>query len=154
MKLNKNDLAAAREYAFLLLKYRMRSEHELRLRMRRKKFDERLIDETAEFLKEKKFIDDDSFAKAWVFSRKNQGFGLSRIAQELKLKGVPEEIVKNRISEGKGDYPEKQIVGELASRRLSKSKGVDPKTAKRRVYAYLLRRGFSPDVVIEVLNSR
>ena len=138
----------------MLLKYRMRSENELRLRMRRKKFDERLISETIEFLKEKEFIDDSSFAKAWVSSRKNQGFGLRRITQELRLKGVPEEIIKSRISESKDDYPEKQIVSELASRKLSKSKGIDPKAAKRRVYAYLLRRGFSPDVVIEVLNSR
>ena len=55
---------AAKEYAFLLLKFRLRSEKELAQRLRQKKFSETIIQDTLTFLKDKQFIDDQIFALA------------------------------------------------------------------------------------------
>ncbi|MDD5166937.1 MAG: RecX family transcriptional regulator, partial [Candidatus Omnitrophica bacterium] len=62
-------LQKARAYAFLLLKYRLRSEKELGERLEGKKFDEATVKETLAFLKENDFIDDKVFARAWIDSR-------------------------------------------------------------------------------------
>ncbi|MFA5096766.1 MAG: regulatory protein RecX, partial [Candidatus Omnitrophota bacterium] len=72
----------AREYAFLLLKFRLRSENELVQRLRRKKIPAETIKEVISFLEEKKFIDDNVFARAWLSSRLKRPFGLRRIRQE------------------------------------------------------------------------
>jgi len=143
----------ALEYAFLLLKYRLRSENEIRLRLKKKKFSDQVIEEVAAFLKEKKFIDDSVFAKAWIESHVKRPLGLRRIEQELKLKGVGKDIISAEVNRIKKDYTEADAVKEVVEARLKRLRGLEPKLAKRRIYAYLLRRGFSPDVVYDVIGQ-
>ena len=143
----------ARDYAFLLLKFRLRSEKELYERLRKKKFDEAVIKEVLVFLKERNFLDDNLFAKTWVESRLKKPFGLRRLTQELKLKGIDKEIIDNRIEETRKGYSEADIVERLAKARLKKLKNIDPRKAKMRVYGYLLRRGFSPEIVSDAINQ-
>lgn len=152
MKSNQETLQKARDYAFLLLKFRLRSEREIYARLKKKKFDEEIIKQTVSFLKNKGFIDDSVFAKAWIESRLKKPLGLRRIRQELNLKGVDKEIIDSQISEVKKDYPEEELVKKIAQERLKKLKGIEPRSAKRRVYTYLLRRGFSPETIINALN--
>jgi len=153
VKSKKDSLEAAREYAFLLLKFRLRSVKELEARLKKKKFSPETIKETVSFLKEKRFIDDCLFAKGWIQSRIRRPLGLRRIRQELNLKGIDKEIIEREISELKDNYSEEEIVKELAQERLNKLKGIEPRAAQRRVYAYLMRRGFSLEIVIDAVSS-
>jgi regulatory protein len=146
-------LQKAKDYAFLLLKFRLRSENELRQRLKKKKFDADIIELTLFFLKDKGFIDDNYFAKTWIESRIKKPLGIRRLKAELSIKGINKAIIDTQIDEIKKSYSEEDIVGGIAKDRLNKLKGIDPQKAKKRVYAYLLRRGFSPEVVIDVLNQ-
>lgn len=146
-------LQKAKNYAFLLLKFRLRSENELRQRFEKKKFNTQIIERTLSFLKDKGFIDDKYFAKIWTESRVKRPLGIRRLKQELIIKGIDKAIIDSQINEIKKDYPEEEIVASIAKDRLNKLKGYDPQKARRRVYAYLLRRGFSPEVVINVLTQ-
>lgn len=153
MRNNEEALQKARDYAFLLLKFRLRSEKEIYQRLKRKRFDEEVIKQTLSFLNDRGFIDDNLFAKAWIESRIKKPLGLRRIRQELNLKGIDKEIIDSEIREIKKNYSEPDLVKEIAKVRLAKLKGIEPHSARRRVYAYLLRRGFSPEIVIEALSS-
>jgi len=146
-------LQKAKDYAFLLLKFRLRSENELRQRLKKKKFDADIIELTLFFLKDKGFIDDNYFAKTWIESRIKKPLGIRRLKAELSIKGINKAIIDTQIDEIKKSYSEEDIVGGIAKDRLNKLKGIDPQKAKKRVYAYLLRRGFSPEVVIDALNQ-
>ncbi len=148
-----NSAEEARAYAFLLLKFRLRSESELRTRLRQKNFAEALIQETLNFLREKEFINDQLFAKGWVASRIKRPVGLRRIKQELLYKGLSGEIIQQALSQVEGSYNESQIVNQLAKQRFSKIKGVQPLKAKARVYGFLLRRGFSSEAVTEAIRA-
>lgn len=137
----------------MLLKFRLRSEKEIYQRLKNKRFEEEIIKQTLFFLKDKGFIDDSLFAKTWIEFRIKKPLALRRIRQELILKGIAREIIDSQISEIiNKDYSERDLVNEIAKARLSKLKGVEPGTAKRRVYAYLLRRGFSPEIIIDALS--
>ena len=142
----------ARDYAFFLLKFRLRSENELVQRLELKKIPEETINEVISFLKEKRFIDDNVFARAWLNSRLKRPFGLRRIKQELRQKGIDKEIIEQETAKVK-DYSEVAIVLDLAKGRLNRLKEIDQVSTKRRVYAYLVRRGFSPEIVIDTLNQ-
>jgi regulatory protein len=142
-----------KEYAFLLLKYRLRSEKELYLRLKRKKFPEGQIDRILGFLKEKKFLDDEVFTRAWIRSRVGGSFGFNRISRELKLKGVSKDILERELGEAKKNYPEEKVIEGLARAKLGKFKGIDPLKARNRTYAYLIRRGFTSEKVINILNQ-
>lgn len=153
MRENKELLEKAKNYAFLLLKFRLRSEKEIRLRLKKKKFDQGVIEETVSFLKDKDFINDNYFAKAWIESRLKRPLGLRRIKQELSLKGINKEIIDSQIEEIRRNYSEEDIVTEIAKTRFNRLKNIEPEKAKRRLYAYLLRRGFSADVIIDALHQ-
>ena len=142
-----------KEYAFLLLKYRPRSEQELYQRLKRKKFPEEEIKKAISFLKERKFIDDEAFTLAWINSRLGRSFGLRRIRQELKLKGIDKEVLEERIAEAKKGYREARVIEGLARDKLNRVKNIEPVKARNRIYAYLVRRGFSPEAVIDTLNK-
>lgn len=146
-------LQTARNYSFLLLKFRPRSEKEIYARLKKKKFNPEIIEKTLSFLKERGFVDDKYFAKAWIESRIKKPLGLRRLREELRIKGIAWQIIDNQINEIKKDYPEEIIVANLAQERLNKIKGIDSQKAKRRIFSYLVRRGFSPDVVMDVIDQ-
>ena len=136
-----------------MLKFRPRSERELYARLKKKKFDESVIKDTLSFLKEKSFLDDNYFARAWIDSRLKKPFGLRRIAQELRQKGIDKEIILAQIETSRKGYHEEEVVLGLAQERWGKLKGLEPKKSKQRIFGYLLRRGFSPEVIIETVNQ-
>ena len=94
----------AREYCFLLLKFRLRSEKELALKLKKKKFSPQTIKDTVEFLKLKRFIGDEEFARMWIASRIKKKLGLRRMRQELVLKGIGKEIIDREIEEAEQSY--------------------------------------------------
>jgi regulatory protein len=145
-------LQKARNYAFLLLKFRLRSEKELAERLKRKKFEPRVISETLAFLKEKRFLDDRLFAKTWIEWRIAKPLGVIRLRQELRAKGIDKEIIDETLEEVKKNYSEESVVSGLAKERFKKLKGVERNKAKQRILGYLLRRGFSTDLVIEAIR--
>jgi len=143
----------ARAYAFLLLKFRLRSEAELIVRLKQKGFSDNLAQDTVDFLKDKEFIDDRLFARSWVASRLKRPFGIRRIKQELLGKGLDKQIIEDSLEQAKKGYSETQTVSQLARQRFARLAGIDPQKAKARVYGYLLRRGFSPDIVSETIKQ-
>ena len=149
---NKSEPERAREYSFLLLKYRLRSVNELKGRLKAKGFSAEVVRDTADFLKERRFLDDRQFCRAWISSRLKRPWGFRRIRQELRFKGVDKEIVEEQARELSKGYAEAEIIKEIAEKRLNNLKGLEPVKARERVYSYLIRRGFTPETVIDTVN--
>ncbi|MDD5246132.1 MAG: regulatory protein RecX [Candidatus Omnitrophica bacterium] len=143
----------ARSYAFLLLKFRLRSEKEMRDYLAKKKLAVDVIDETVAFLKAKGFINDEFFARAWIGSRLKKPLGLRKLRQELAAKGIDRQLIQGCLGEITKNYCESDIVRKIAAEKFAKLKGVDPLKARQRIYRYLVYRGFSPQVVAEALND-
>ena len=137
----------------MLLKFRPRSEKEIADKLRRKKFDAAVIGATLDFLREKSFVDDARFAMAWTDSRLKRPLGLRRISRELSAKGIDKGLIESAMQKAREDYNESRIVGKIARDRLARLKGIDPQKAKRRVFAYLLRRGFTPETIIDSMEQ-
>lgn len=148
-----SEKAKARESAFRLLKLRPRSEYELRQKLGRKQYSDETIDETIQYLKQLQLIDDRRFTKAWINSRLARPFGLNRIRQELKLKGIEEQIIKEELSTAKETFTEDETVLNLAQRRFKRYKNIERIKAKRRTYEYLVRRGFSSAAITKALRQ-
>jgi regulatory protein len=142
----------AERYAFLLLKFRPRSEKEIRDRLGRKGFSADIIERTVRFLTEKKFLNDRLFTEAWIDYRIHKPFGLRRVKQELRGKGIDARLIDECIARIQKNYSEEETVETAARERIGKLRGIEKTKAKNRVYAYLLRRGFTPSVVLEVVN--
>ena len=148
------ELIRARNYAFRLLKIRTRSEKELEFRLKQKNFSPEIINELMASLSAAGYLNDLNFAHSWVRERINRPLGLRRLEFELRQKGIDKEIIESVLTQAKKDYPEREIAANLVKDKFKKiiTKEIDYKT-KGRIQGYLLRRGFSPEIIMDVLEK-
>lgn len=142
-------LSAALRY----LKIRPRSVFELAEKLKRKGFIQKDIDETITRLINMKLLNDRAFADEWIRYRLARPFGFLRIIRELKEKGVSQELIESAVSQAKGRYSETDSVVELAKRRASRIAGLNPDKRNKRIFDFLIRRGFKADEAIKAIKK-
>ncbi|HVP36889.1 MAG TPA: RecX family transcriptional regulator [Terriglobales bacterium] len=144
----------AKDTALGFLSYRMRSEKEVRDKLKKKEFAQNLIDEVIKDLKRVNLVDDHEFASAFVRDRiSNSPRGKILLKQELWKKGIKKEIIEKALKEFFKDEDEELVLAkELLQKRKKRYVGLDENVAKRRLMSFLLRRGFSYDIVKQVLR--
>lgn len=144
----------AREYGYLLLRYRPRSIKEFQDRLVKKGFSEDITARiTAEF-KESQLLDDKKFASAWVAERTSlKPAGKSLIRRELAHKGVEAELIGEVLGDIRPFYDEEKEAKTLAEKKLRTLGRLDKLKKKRRIYAFLARRGFSGDAIWKAIEE-
>ncbi|MFC1703978.1 regulatory protein RecX [Candidatus Omnitrophota bacterium] len=147
------ELVRAKRIVYLLLKFRSRSRKEIRDRLRRKKISTATIDKAIEHFERLGYINDKNFAVAWVTTKIAKPLGPRRIFFELKQKGVDEEVIQQSWRGIEKEYCEYDAALKVASVKMNTMKRLDRNTAKRRIYGLLNRRGFSRDVIQEVMEQ-
>ena len=147
------SLSKAKNYALRLIKFRLRSEKEIRDRLKQKDFSPEMIDQTADFLKRAGFLDDALFARLWVSSRIKKPLGPKRLSYELKVKGIDKRVIEETLAASQKEYAPEKAIADIISLKLKKMQGLAPEKIKARLYGLLLRRGFPQDLVIEALNA-
>jgi regulatory protein len=146
----------ARESAMTLLAFRPRSVAELLRRLREKGYADEVAQATVTRLQELGMVNDASFAESFVRDRvRLKPHGARRLQQELRRRGVDPALAGDAI----GGVLEREDTSEveLARRAAAKWKpraGEDPQAAKRRLYGFLARRGFTGDALREVIAER
>ncbi|RJS47489.1 regulatory protein RecX [Nocardioides cavernaquae] len=98
-------------------------------------------------------IDDEAFARAWIASRQ-PGKGLARraLAQELRRKGIDDEIAREALDEIDPD-DELEVARVMVRRKLRSVSGLDEVRATRRLVGMLARKGHSPGVAYRVVRE-
>ena len=144
------QLHEARQYAFLLLSYKARTSSELKQRLGRKGFSPDIISHTLQRLAELKMVDDAGFAKRFAEDRIAIGHkGKWRVRGELMKRGVERHQIDAALEQAPD---ETAAAREVAEKYVSRNKRLEPAVLKRRLYALLARRGFSPDTIRQVTN--
>jgi regulatory protein len=139
-----------------MLAFRARSVAELRRQLIVKGEPAADVDAAIARLIDQRFLNDADFARQFARA-KLVGAGASRfrIAQELSRKGVPRDVADdalNSLRDDDGLDPSATIhrVAEKKWRSLAK---LDPEMARRRLYAFLARRGFNPDEIRGAMSA-
>ncbi len=98
-------------------------------------------------------IDDQSFAEMLVRS-KQAGRGLAKraLAQELRTKGIDDEIVKQTL-DSVDEESERARAEDLVARKLRTMAGLDPVVQARRLSGMLARKGYPPSVAYAVVRD-
>ena len=91
------ELEMAKRQTLHFLSFRLRSVEEVRKFLFKKNHPPEIIQKAIDELSEHKFLDDQIFADWWAESRIKQGWGQVKIKNELKMKGVEEEIINSVI---------------------------------------------------------
>lgn len=129
--------------ALRLLSYRPRSEAEIRTRLSRRFYME-TIEGVILRLRERQMIDDVAFATFWREQRDSFSPRSRRLLKaELRNKGIDRELI-DEVLDGIDD---EESAYRAAQKRVHTLAKEDYETFKRKLGAFLRRRGFSYEVV-------
>jgi len=141
-------------YALRLLKFRPRSEAELRQRLSRKGISSVTVEFLISECKRKGLIDDEKFARYLATQKMMvKPVGRRMLVHELKSKGINPLLVEQAVQEATEGKQELDVARELARGRILKLAELKPEVARRRLFGFLSRRGFSSEVVYQVVRE-
>lgn len=145
--MEKAHLSKALEASLRLLKFRPRSEYELRSRLSRK-FPKELVEKALAALRERGLIDDRLFARYWVENRREfKPSGFKKLLYELRSKGVSLETIKEVLESL--DFEEEAY--RAALRKAQRWRTLDELSFKKKMADFLSRQGFSFEIIEKVV---
>ena len=147
-------IAHVRGSAFRLLRVRPRSERELTSRLEGKGYDAAAVRRVVEDLKTRGMVNDQKFARFWIDSRMHLNpVGDVILKHELRAKGVSDDIIEATLSSRGVGYDEYEVAKAMAVERYRRLEKIDRRKATKRVYDFLLRRGFKYDVIRRIIEE-
>ena len=150
-----NELTAAYDRALNLLTFRARSAHELHRQLVQKGVTAERAERVITKLREVGLIDDADFARQLTRSKMSAGASRRRVHQELFKRGVSREVADEAVDqvveeEGLSDV---ESIERIARKKWRSLSSVDELTRRRRLFAFLARRGFDSDDVSRVVRQ-
>lgn len=138
----------AKKRALHLLEQMDRTEQQLREKLVASEYPAKCVDEAIEYVKSFHYLDDERYAETFTRYKKDK-MSRQQIKQKLMMKGVARDVISNAIEE------EYDVDETIHIRRILEKKNFSNESADdgefRRVYNYLLRRGFqSSDILKEM----
>ncbi len=130
-----------------ILSRRDYTRHQMEEKLRQKGFVDEDIEEVLDYLEGSNLINDNRYAENFVYFKLKDGYGKRRIEYELKRRGVKDEII-NRWLDG---VDETDSARGLVRKRVE-CESLSP-AQKRKLFAYLARRGYEYDTIYKVLSE-
>jgi regulatory protein len=143
--------------AFRFLSNRNHSTFELKNKLKKKGFNSGIVEKVILELREKKYLDDLTFASNFVRNRvERRKEGVMKITSELYKKGVPREIISEVTSSIKV-HPQNMNnaleLGKSKLEKISRRGETDLNKIKSKLFSFLKGRGFTSDVIFEVIEK-
>lgn len=144
---------AAKEKAYRLLAARPRSQKELTDRLKQAGFEQAAIDWVMHDLIRLKLVSDAEFAIMFAKNRMiTKPCGRFLLQQELRQKGISEPDIQRAIDTVYSETSEESVARQAAAKNKKKQIRLDEEKAQKRVSDFLLRRGFSWEIVKDVIE--
>ena len=150
-------------YAIYILGLKLRTEGEMREKLRNRKHNHKIIDEVISRLVENKYIDDQRYAEVYLDNlKKYKNFGFFGIKKKLMEKRLSMELIGRVLSEGLSAEEEKVIAERVIASERKRTKTVDRDKDRRGIFGLamaekqkiankLKSRGFRGDIIAKSL---
>jgi len=149
------DLEAAQLAALRSLNRRAHARLDLRRRLLQKQHPAPAVDAALERLRAAGLIDDMRFAFDYAAAKARRGRGAARLMRDLQAQGVERRVAEEAVrrafaAEG---LDQAETVRALVKKRAKQLAGLPPMVRKRRLVAFLVRRGFAGADVREAVEA-
>jgi len=94
--------------------------------------------------------------KAWGYAYKATHYCedcATAIMEELKEKGVADYVIEAALEEKAANYDEYEVAFNMAGERFERLRKLDKRKALKRLYDFLMRRGFKYETVRRVVEE-
>jgi regulatory protein len=148
------DIEAAYRTALRCLELRSYARKDLGRRLQRKGHPRSAVEAALERIAALGLLDDRAFARLYVQTRAPRGRGPSRLIGDLLSMGVDRALIDRAISEEWPEGSDRTTMPQaLATKRAAQLGALPRQTKRRRLLAYLARRGFSGRDVTQMVEE-
>ncbi|PYO33520.1 MAG: hypothetical protein DMD32_00520 [Gemmatimonadetes bacterium] len=149
------DIEAACRAALRTLTRRAHARLELGRKLTKKQHPPEAVEAALQRLEARGLIDDRRFAEQYATVRAARGQGPARLVKDLRAQGVDPRVAEEsvrRALEDEGFTPEIEARA-VAAKRARQLGDLPPLVRKRRLLAFLARRGYSGAAALEVVRE-
>jgi regulatory protein len=150
------DEEALYEYAIGSLGRQMRTVAEIKRLMRNRvktqPEGELLVEMVVIRLKAQRYLNDTNYAESYSrFRKENEKFGRLRVVQDLKIKGVHNDIIDSVVGAAYDNVNEEQLARDF----LQRKRVVKPEGQKQaaRIFRMMTRAGFPSRIIFRILKT-
>ncbi len=140
----------ARKRTMHLLERMDRTEAQLRDKLRQGYYPDDVIEDAIAYVKSYHYVDDLRYAQNYVRSHMEQK-SQRKLQMELLSKGVPKQMITEALEEEYQQENERELILKWIEKKQYCAQEADIKE-KRRMYQFLLRKGFQSDDILHVLD--
>lgn len=143
------DLDYLLNKAYFYLKFRLRTEKEIRDYLSKKIKDKHWslddVEKVIAILKNQGLINDENFIKSYINDRINfKPKGRTLLIKELKQKGIKKELIDRYFLEN--DINEEKLAYQVLKKRWSRLNNLDSKKRYEKAIRFIISKGFSFDI--------
>ena len=139
-------------YAVRLLTASKKSTKELSKRLKDKGYDPAVAEDILECLRAQGILDDRKMVDETIhWAKEAKRYGKKRISLELKKKGIAQNVIEEALENYSKDE-ERETAYQLAETRWNKVKHLEPQKRKKRLFDFLVSRGFDFELAREIMN--
>lgn len=139
------------------LKYistKMRSENELRMYLKKKEIDNKLINDTINKLKQNGYINDRQYAKYYIMDKINLNkYGPNKIKTELLKLKIDKDIIEEELQ----NINKTDILNNLESivdKSIKSNKSYAGDVLKQRILSNLINKGYKKEDILNILSTK
>jgi len=152
--LHREELINAKKVGLSFATYALRTEKQVRLKLRDSGFGELIIKQVIDFLKDFNYLSDEVFAENFIKAKINRKYyGYLRLKRELSDKGVNEHIINSYLPKYYTQDIALETARKSAERKLRSISFREEKKKKTQVKDHLFRQGFSLDIIQIILKE-
>jgi len=149
------DIEAAHRAALRAIARRAHARVDLRRRLLQKQHPAAAVDPALDRLSAAGLLNDAQFAVDYAAAKARRGRGPARLVRDLQAQGVERRVAEEavRTSLAAEGVDPAEAVRALAEKRAKQLAGLPAVVRKRRLVAFLVRRGFDGGEIREVVES-
>jgi regulatory protein len=134
----------SKKIAFDFLSYRIRSEKEIKDKLKGKDISQSSIERTIEHLKTLRLINDEEFARQLITEKlASKPVGKAVLKQKLVQKGINFKLSDEILKEFFSEDDEKEFVINNFDKYFRRVEGLDRQQKRKKMFDYLARKGFN-----------
>lgn len=142
-----DEVRKAYNKALYYLGFRMRSEGEVRQKLKEKEYGDAVIDEAIKKLYTHNFLDDQQFSEALMRTQINSGKkGPRAIQQDMQKRGIDKQMQKD-VLDSYSEEEQLEIAKVLAEKIAIKEKMKTPSQIHQKISDTLLRKGYNYSLI-------
>ena len=152
--LHREELINAQKVGLSFATYALRTEKQVRLKLRDSGFGELIIIQVIDFLKDFNYLSDEVFAENFIKAKINRKYyGYLRLKRELSDKGINEHIINSYLPKFYTQDIALETARKSAERKLRSISFREERKKKTQVKDHLFRQGFSLDLIQVILKE-